>query len=627
VDAYPALRRPITLGGLHLPNRIVMSPLTTYGLPDADGSSNDRHRAFYERRARSGLGLVRVESAMVHISGKCWPNHLAIHDDRFVPGLAELARSIKRHGPSAVLQLQHGGRVAVQALSGCPVLAPSALPAAGRAVPKEMSHQDIDTMVESFAQGARRARDAGFDGVELHMGTAYLLLSFVSPAQNVRQDEYGRDFDGRMRFPLRIIERIRQEVGTDFPIGARIVGSDYHEGGVDLAYCRRVAVRLEQAGLAYLDVSAGVGPQAVRDSPLAMGGGPAVLSDFAAAVKSVVSIPVMSVGRYYTMASAEAAVREGKTDLVAFARALIADPEFVTKSLTGREDEVVPCICCQACHGGISTAMGVSCLLNPETGQELEPPAERAAQPRRVLVLGAGIAGLELARVAAVRGHDVTVATGDLPFGGLLALRARVPGAEEVGNAVSYFARTLSRLGVSVVRQAEPGDHDVTITATPGPPTVVDLAAAGAPVVVADDVLTGRVRLAAHGSRVAVVGPGLLAGETALFVAGAGRRVTLVATAGRAMADAHPLVAAATARRLADLGAEIVAGGPPEASAGGHLAVDVEGAERRLGPFDLIVSAVGWTTPDSLFPAVGDAWDAFAQRLLVRSAARLARDL
>jgi 2,4-dienoyl-CoA reductase-like NADH-dependent reductase (Old Yellow Enzyme family) len=624
---YPAVRRPITVGGLHLPNRIVMSPLTTYGLPDADGSSNERHRAFYERRAAGGLGLVRVESAMVHVSGQCWPNHLAIHDDRFVPGLAALAGSIKRHGPAAILQLHHGGRVAVEALSGRPVLAPSALPAAGRAVPKEMSHEDIETMVEAFAQGARRARDAGFDGVELHMGTAYLLLGFLSPAQNVRQDEYGRNFDGRMRFPLQIIDRIRRLVGTDFPIGARIVGSDYHEGGVDLAYCLRVAVRLEEAGLAYLDVSAGVGPRAVRDSPLAMGGGTAVLSDFAAAVKSVVSIPVMSVGRYYTMESAEAAVQAGKTDLVAFARALIADPDFVPKSLTGREDEVVPCICCQACHGGVTTAMGVSCLLNPESGHELEPPPERAARPRRVLVLGAGLAGLELARVAAVRGHDVTVATGDLPFGGLLALRARVPGAAEVGNAVSYFARTLSRLGVAVVHRAEPGDYDVTITATPGPATVVDLAGAGAPVVVADDVLTGRVRLGEHGNHVAVVGPGLLAGETALFVAGAGKRVTLVATAGRAMDDAHPLIAGITAQRLAELGGETVAGGPPVASAGGHLEVDHQGARRLLGPFDLVVSAVGWTTPEGPFPGVGDAWDAFAQRLLVRSAAQLARDL
>ncbi|MGY1692419.1 oxidoreductase [Geodermatophilus sp. SYSU D01105] len=625
---YPALRRPLTLGGLRLANRLVMSPLTTYGLPDPDGSSNDRHRAFYERRARSGLGLVHVESALVHPSGQCWPNHLAIHDDRFVPGLAALAGAIKQHGPVAVLQLHHGGRVAVEALSGQPVLAPSALPAPGRPVPKEMTVEEIDTMVEAFAQGARRAREAGFDGVELHMGTAYLLLSFLSPAQNVREDEYGRDLAGRMRFPLRILERIREVAGDDYPVGARIVGSDYHDGGVDLDYCLRVATRLERAGVAYLDVSAGAGPNTVRDSPLVMGGGSAVFAGFAAAVKQVVSIPVVSVGRYYTLAAAEQAVAEGSADLVALGRALIADPDVVGKSLAGREDEVVPCIACQACHGGITTALGVSCLLHPETGHELELPVVPAGRPRRVLVTGSGVAGLELARVAALRGHEVTVATGELPFGGLLALRARVPGAAEVGNGVEYFRRELRRLGVRVRTDAGPEQPDVTVDATPGAPVLPDLAGDGTvALAAADDVLTGRLDLDAAGERVAVVGPGLLAGETALLVAAAGKQVTLVVPGDRPMADAHPLVAGTTALRLAGHGAATVPGLTVRGVAGSRLEVDGADGPGSLGPFDLLVWAVGWARSGTAAHAVGDTWDAFAQRLLVHDAARLARQL
>jgi 2,4-dienoyl-CoA reductase-like NADH-dependent reductase (Old Yellow Enzyme family) len=627
-SAYPALRRPVTIGSLELPNRIVMAPMTTYGLPDPDGSSNERHRAYYERRAGGGVGLLRVESAMVHPSGKCWPNHLAIHDDRFVPGLARLADAIKRQGPAAILQLHHGGRVAVEALSGWPVFAPSPLAAPGRPVPTEMSAADIDTMVEAFAQGARRAREAGYDGVELHMGTAYLLLSFLSPAQNMRQDEYGGDFEGRIRFPLRIIERLREVVGADFPVGARIVGSDYHDGGVDLAYCQRVAQRLEQAGLVYLDVSAGIGPNAVRDSPLTMGGGPAVFRDFAAAVKSVVSVPVISVGRYYTMQSAEAAVADGEADLVAFARALIADPDFVGKSLAGREDEVVPCIGCQACHGGITTALGVSCVLNPETGHELELDLEPTARPRRVLVRGSGVAGLELARVAALRGHEVTVATGHLPFGGLLALRARVPGAAEVGDGVTYFKGALERLGVTVVESAEPDDHDVTVDATPGRPVLPELPGLdGLDVVPAEDVLASRVALTDRGERVAVIGSGILAGETALLVAATGKSVTLLATGARAMEDAHPLVAGTTALRFARHGGTTITGVTLRGVVDGHLEVAVDGETRRVGPFDLLVSAVGWTGPETSPNVVGDTWDAFAQRLLVAHATRIARRL
>lgn len=605
-----------------------MSPTTTYGLPDADGTSNARHRAYYERRAGSGLGLVIVESAIVHESGRCWPKQLAIHDDRFVPGLAELAAVVKREGPPAVLQLHHGGRVAVEALSGWPVLAPSPLAAQGRPVPTELSVEQIEMLVESFAEGARRAREAGFDGVELHMGTAYLLLSFLSPAQNLRRDGYGGDFEGRMRFPLQIVERIRQRVGADFPVGARIVGSDYHEGGVDVAYCQRVAVRLEEAGLAWLDVSGGVGPLAIRDSPLTMGGGSAVFLDFADAVRSVVSVPVISVGRYDTLAAAEEAVASGRTDLVAFSRALIADPDFVTKSLAGREAEVVPCIACQACHGGISTGLGVSCVLHPETGSELELPIEPAARPRRVLVRGSGVAGLEFARVAAARGHRVTVATGDLPFGGLLALRARVPHAAEVGRGVAWFRQALDGLGVSVVPSSAPHDHDVTVDAEPGVPVPLDVPGlADGDVVAAADVLTGRVDTADLGDRVAVVGPGLFAGETALFLAAAGKQVTLLAAGERAIADAHPLVAGTTALRLAGHGARTVTGVTLRGATGGELEVEADGELRRFGPFDAVVAAVGWDGQQAAPGSLGDTWDAFAQRLLVADATRAAREL
>ncbi|MCV2488850.1 NAD(P)/FAD-dependent oxidoreductase [Geodermatophilus sp. YIM 151500] len=288
----------------------------------------------------------------------------------------------------------------------------------------------------------------------------------------------------------------------------------------------------------------------------------------------------------------------------------------MVKSLTGRESEVVPCIGCQACHGGITTALGVSCVLNPATGHELEPAPEPAVRARRVLVLGSGVAGLELARVAAVRGHDVTVVTGELPFGGLLALRARVPGAAEVGDGVRWFRRTLSDRGVRVVRDAPAGEHDVTVSAVPGARHPLPAVAGSSAVVGAEDVLSGGARLDGSVDRVAVVGPGLLAGETALFLAATGRRVTLVATGERAMADAHPLVAGTTAHRLARLGARTVTGATPLAPVDGH-------AE----PFDLVVDAMGWRPAEGPGIPVGDDWDAFAQRLLVRNATRLARTL
>jgi NADPH-dependent 2,4-dienoyl-CoA reductase/sulfur reductase-like enzyme len=328
------------------------------------------------------------------------------------------------------------------------------------------------------------------------------------------------------------------------------------------------------------------------------------------------------------MASAEAALASGSADLIAFARALIADGDFVGKSLSGREAEIVPCIGCQGCHGGITTAMGVSCTLNPETGHELELSLEPAARRLRVLVQGSGVAGLEAARVAALRGHDVTVATGALPFGGLLALRALVPGAAEVGAGVAYFRRTIDRLGVRIVQHADPAAHDVTWDAGPGRPAALELAGPdgdATDLVLAQDILAGSVRPSDHGERVAVIGSGIFAGETALFLAAAGKRVTLVGHEGTVMAGAHPLVAATTGHRLAGHGGTTVSGDALRALADGHLELTVDGEPCRVGPFDLLVSAVGWTAPTTSPTVVGDSWDAFAQRLLVGHATRVAR--
>ncbi len=630
---YPYLTSPITIAGIELKNRMVMSPLTTYGMTDRDGSSNERHRAYYEARARGGLGLIKVESAMVHMSGKCWLSQLAIHEDRTIAGLAELARTIKKHGPAAIIQLHHGGRVAEPELSGAQPIAPSPLPAAGsRNVPREMTIDEIEEIIEAFGQAARRAREAGFDGVELHMGTAYLLLSFISPAQNLRQDQYGADFDGRMRFPLRIIRRIRELAGEDYPIGARIVGSDYHDGGVDVPYAQRVARRLEQAGLAYLDVSAGQGPRATKDSPLAMGYGQGVFAHFCEAVKSVTSIPVMSVGRYYSLAAAEEVLAAGKADMIVFGRALIADPAFVAKSLRGAESKVIPCIGCQACHGGASKGLGASCLLNPETGHEFELSIEPAAQPKRVLVIGSGVPGLELARVAALRGHKVTLATAGLPFGGLLALRAVVPGAEEVAAGVSYFRRTLADLGVNVVVEAPINEADIIVDTRPGAPILSAAEGLGAAdQILGDDVLAGRVAAERLGKRVAVMGPGIFAGETALYLAGVGKEVTLIASGERAMQDANPLVAGKTTLRLGERGGQIICGARVVSVRDGVLSLEANGERREIGRFEQIVTAIGWkpssAPPDSDRYVIADAWDAFAALLQAFESTKLARRL
>jgi len=629
---YPVLTSPITVGGMHLKNRMVMSPMATYGMANADGSSNERHRAYYEARARGGLGLIRTETTLVHLSGKCWPRQLAIFDDRFIPGLSRLVRAVKQHGASIVMQLHHGGAYASEALIGHRPLAPSPKPAHGRSViPQQMTVEQIEELEHAFAQGARRAREAGFDGVELHMGTVYLILSFVSPAQNLRKDVYGSDFNGRMRFPLRIVEKIRAQAGADFPIGARIPGTDYYEGGVDISYCQQVAKALAGAGLAYVDVTAAQGPNVLRKSPLTMGYGEGVFADYAAAVKSVVPIPVMTVGRYQTLAAAESVLAAGKADLAVFGRAVLADPALAAKSLRGDERRVIPCIGCDACFAIGHANLGTSCLLNPETGHENEPGISKATRRRNVLVLGSGAPGMEFARAAALRGHNVAVITNGAPFGGLLALRAAISYAREIGKAIDYFRVTVSDLGIEVLDQIPDRPFDVRVDARPGVPTYPSIPGLEpSRIVLGEQILAGVVSLDSVADHIAVFGSGLYAGEVALYLAEAGKKVTLVAGSARVMEEVYARVAATVGLRLSDHGVRSIAGATALKFERGTLSLSVKGGHESVAPIEQIVAAMGWEPlplPEGVEAyTVADVWEPFAAARQSALAARVARD-
>jgi 2,4-dienoyl-CoA reductase-like NADH-dependent reductase (Old Yellow Enzyme family) len=631
---YPTVESSIELGTMRLRNRTAVSPMSTYGMASDDGSVTERLIAYYEARARGGFALITTEATLVHPSGRSWPNQLSIFDDRFVPGLGRLATAIKRRGAAAAIQLHHGGGFATEALTGRRPMAASPQPAWGRTeVPREMSIAEIHEIEEAFASAAARARDAGFDGVELHMGTVYLILSFISPAQNHRRDEYGGDFEGRLLFPVRIIERIRELVGHEFPLGARIVATDYYDGGIDLDYCIRVARRLAGAGITYLDVSTALGPHATRQSPLSMGHPEAVLAHFAAAVKRAVSVPVISVGRYLSLSAAESVLAAGKADVVAFGRASLADPAIVAKSLSGRERDVIPCIASEACFALGYAGLGTSCLVNPTTGHESELSLVPAARSGTVLVRGSGMPGLEVARVAALRGFNVTVATEGLPFGGLLTLRSHVPGAGELGKAVRYFRELLRELGVRVVEEAPRGRFDVEVDARPGRPIVPDirnLDAGG--VVAADDLLRAATGPEDLGYHVVVVGRGLLGGETALLLAIAGKDVTLISDGPGPWEAGHSAVADRLILQLADVGVRTWADATPVDFGDDGLRVKRRGRRAEIAPADQVVAAIGWV-PIAGAPAgverisLPDQWEPFDVARRTAAATRAAHRL
>ncbi len=430
------------IGGLTLRNRILMAPMGS-NLCETDGHCGERIQAYYEARARGGAGAVIVGvAAIAWPRGNCNPNQVGISSDEFLPGLTALARRVKQHGCRAIIQLQHAGKVAVRDMAaGRPMLVPS-LPRhtpddmMAALTPDEMAafvkslagakieykvadSQDIAWLIERFADAAERAQRAGFDGVELHAGHGYILAEFLSPYTNQRDDAYGGELEHRARLLCEVLQAVRARVGNSFPVWLRLDAHEYRlEPGITLDDAVATAQLAEAAGAsavhvsAYANSSSGIG---FTEAPLVHE--PGAYLGFARAVKQAVSIPVIAVGRVEPEV-AEQVIARGEADFVSMARKLLADPELPNKLAANQPRTVRPCIYCYTCVSRIFLNDHLICAVNAQTGFETETLIEPAPAPRRVLVVGGGPAGMEAARVAALRGHEVTLCEASGRLGG-----------------------------------------------------------------------------------------------------------------------------------------------------------------------------------------------------------------
>jgi 2,4-dienoyl-CoA reductase-like NADH-dependent reductase (Old Yellow Enzyme family) len=321
----PRLLDTIRLGKLRLKNRIVMPPMAT-NKATGDGEVTESQIKHYAERAK-GVGLIIVEHSYVTPSGKLSPNQLGIHDDKLIPGLSKLAKAVHRHRTPIAVQINHAGGRTMSSVIGAQPLGPSPV-LVFQETPKELNIEEIDEVVEAFGQAARRAVEAGFDAVEVHGAHGFLLNQFLSPLTNKRRDEYGGSLEKRTHFPIRVFKRVRKEVGQDFPLLYRLGADDFKEGGLSLNDTKIFAGMLVDAGVDAVDVSAGIGgsnPQALS--------GQGYLFHLAEGIKKVVKVPVVGVGGVTEAEFADKAVREGKVDLVAVGRALLADPEWAMKAV------------------------------------------------------------------------------------------------------------------------------------------------------------------------------------------------------------------------------------------------------------------------------------------------------
>jgi len=332
--SFPHLFSSFKIGRLELKNRLVMAPMGTNS-STWTGVVTDRQVRYHEERARGGVGLICVQFSYVHPSGKSGRYTLGIHDDAMIPGLRRIADAVHAAGTRVVIQIAHGGRRCKMAITGAPPLGPSAVPCVGGEIPRELTPAEVRDVVSWFVQAARRAQEANFDGVMLHMANGYLLNEFLSPYANKRTDEYGGDTERRVRLPAEIVLETRRELGPDFPILCRLCVDEGIPGGLTLPESQTVARLLEKAGVDAIEAVSGV-PESTHliGPPMALPRGFRVTA--ARALKEAISIPVIASGRINAPVLAEKILRDGGADFVSMGRPFLADPDLPNKAREGR---------------------------------------------------------------------------------------------------------------------------------------------------------------------------------------------------------------------------------------------------------------------------------------------------
>ncbi len=438
-EAFTRVFEPVQIGALELRNRLVMLPMET-NYADPDGSVTHRLTEHYEARAHD-VGLVLIQIACIESGdGKAYRHQLCIDDDRLIPGLGRLSSAIHRAGAKTIIQLHHAGAVAqvAQPVAASPV---PAYP--GRPTPRELSVPGIKQLIARYAQAAKRARAAGFDGVEIVASGGYLVWSFLSPTTNARTDEYGGDLVGRSRLLIEIIEAVRAQVGGGYPITCRLAAREYDASpGFTLREALALLQMAEKAGLDGVTTTA-IGGDSVAPSQ------PGALLPLSRAIKQSVSVPVTAAGRM-DLALAEKALVDGKADLAGFGRRLLADPDYIGKAASGRNDDIRPCISCKECiHTSLVKNQPLRCSVNPACGHDGEYSLEKVATPKRIMVVGGGPAGMQAAITAAQRGHEVTLYERSPVLGGQLELAEIPPKKEHIADFTHYLKRQIASTAVA----------------------------------------------------------------------------------------------------------------------------------------------------------------------------------
>ncbi|HLB29883.1 MAG TPA: FAD-dependent oxidoreductase [Dehalococcoidia bacterium] len=606
-DTFAKLFEPGRIGRMQLKNRFIQTAMHV-GLEEDDGSMSQLYRDFLVTRARGGAALITVGGAYPHVSGKGFFKQMGADRDEFVPGWKSVVDEVHSAGARAMLQFMHVGRYSFPEILGAQPVAPSALaPRIPRGTPRELATQEVRDLVQAHAAAAARAKAAGFDAVELSASTGYLIASFLSPYSNHRTDEYGGDLAGRARFLVEIIRAMKEKNGADFPVLARMNADDLLPGeGNTVEDNIRLTQMAAEAGADAISLTVGWHESRI----------PAVTMDVAIGnwielskrFRQALKVPVIMAYQLTTPEAAAQAIGVGAVDYVGMARPLIADPELPKKVQEGRVDDINPCILCNTCFEKIFGHEPVRCTVNTEAAQEAAFALRPAARPKRVLVVGGGPAGLEAARVAALRGHKVTLYEQTGALGGQLLLASIPPFRQRLAEAYLHLARQAKKAGASIVMNQsvtpaliEKEQPEAVILAAGALPAMPPIFRDEKRAVLAWDVLRQKTQT---GKNVVVIGGGLVGVGVAEWLVAQGKVVTIVEMLKRIAADAPPFDRLGLMQRLAEHKVRMLTSTVAERMEDGTLIVSKEGGEQEQIPAESVVIAVGARPNQTLLPAI-----------------------
>ncbi|MFC2002619.1 FAD-dependent oxidoreductase [Chloroflexota bacterium] len=601
---FDHLLKPGQIGKMPLKNKMKFAATTT-NFCHQSGAVTDREIAFLAERARGGGAIVCSGGGYPHILGKAYIGQMGLHDDKLVPGLKKLAQAIHDNGAKASCEILHGGAYAHPAeygIEGLPVGPTAMPPKLPRYSPcRELTTNEIKELVELYGQAARRIKDAGFDAIEIGCLTGYLLVNFLLPRANKRTDKYGGSLENRARFTVEIIQRIREEVGADYPIIMRALANDLlQEGGNTEEEYIEVAKMFAATGVDSLSLGVGT-----HESDF-----PAITSEIEPGhwlylaekwKRAGIKVPLMLSYRVSRPELADKAIADGIIDFWEMSRPLIADPYLPTKVAQGHPEDIAICPADSACLSNLLLEKPIACILNPMVGREGEEAFQiRPAETRRkVIVVGGGPAGMEAARVAALRGHQIVLHEEKDRLGGQLQAASVAPYKDEINCLTDYLTTQVSKAGVEVrlnskvnAQSIEQSKPDVVIVATGSNPLIPDIPGVDrGNVVTALDVLTGKKQT---GDRVVIVGGGMVGCEVAEFLAGEGKKVTVLEMQKRIGQGIIAITRWRVIQRLSEAGVSLETKTKAEEITESGVQANREGLP-QLFPADTVVLATSMT--------------------------------